>query len=274
MEFLTRKAEKMRRYLRWRYASAERVPLWWHIGRPNFGDDLNPLLFEFAIGAGCRFETDRNAAHILGMGSILEKASASSIICGSGFLNPPLRPVPVAGKVLAVRGQLSRSALDTDDDVVLGDPAVLVSEMFTTIEPKTYRFGLIPHVRSVARWRQRNGKQIRLIDPAASPFDVVRDIARCEVVLSQSLHGLIVADALNIPNVWIAPSAEMVGGRFKFDDYFSTIGSPKDMLPESSELFTEPWRFDTSIGHFRYSKTQYRDSLAGAARWLPMPGDT
>jgi hypothetical protein len=36
------------------------------------------------------------------------------------------------------------------------------------------------------------------------------------------LHGLIVADSLGIPNAWIE-SPDLIGGRFKFDDYYSSL---------------------------------------------------
>lgn len=263
-----RKLEKLRRYWRWRFAAQDRLPLWWHVGRPNFGDDLNPELFEVLSGQQFRFEVDRNAPHILGMGSILEMAAPSSVVCGSGFLQAPRGMAPTPRRLVAVRGALSRAAFETGDHVILGDPAVLISEVITRPEEKRYRFGLIPHIRSVDSWNARNSKRLKLIHPGQSPWDIVREIAQCEIVLSQSLHGLIIADALDTPNVWVAPSETMVGGRFKFDDYFTTIDQAKEMVPDSAELFDRPSVFDATLSRYRFSKTRYRSALAAAAEAL------
>lgn len=145
----------------------------------------------------------------------------------------------------------------------LGDPVVLVDAWATRSEIR-HRFGLVPHVRSVPRWRQLNTRGLHLIDPGLPPWQVVEEIAACETVLSQSLHGLIVADALGVPNVWVAPSSDMVGDRFKFDDYFSTLDIVKECVPESRAVFDTPGLFAAGIGRYRYSKAEYRAVLARA----------
>ena len=52
---------------------------------------------------------------------------------------------------------------------------------------------------------------------------VIHEIAKCEHILSSSLHGLVVADALGIPNGWIKLSDRVVGDGFKFKDYGTAI---------------------------------------------------
>jgi pyruvyltransferase len=264
MKRLPGKIEKYLRYWRWRFA-AQGLPMWWHVGRPNFGDDLTPDLFQRLTGVPVRFEPKRSAPHVLGMGSILSKATAASIICGSGLIEPARTLVPA--RAIAVRGALSLQALAAPTDaVLLGDPAVLVSEVATPPAQKRHRFGFVPHVRSVDRWQAWNVKGHKLIDPAAPAWDVVDDIASCEIVVSQSLHGIIVADAMGVPNVWVAPSKDMRGGRFKFDDYFTTIDAPKDPVPENPDLFLEPNRYAASLGHYRFDKQAYRAQMRTALR--------
>ena len=43
------------------------------------------------------------------------------------------------------------------------------------------------------------------------------------IILSSSLHGLILSDAYGIPNLWISVSNNIIGGDFKFLDYFSGV---------------------------------------------------
>jgi len=53
---------------------------------------------------------------------------------------------------------------------------------------------------------------------------VISTIAKSEMVISSSLHGLIVADSLMIPNAWYLPSRIHIAPEFKFYDYFTSIG--------------------------------------------------
>ncbi|MFM8953980.1 MAG: polysaccharide pyruvyl transferase family protein [Planctomycetaceae bacterium] len=255
--------EKLVRVTRWRLAPAHCLPLWWHVGRPNFGDDINPTFFGMVSGQCTRFASDRRRPHLLGAGSILERAVPASVVCGSGLLQPPrgqIRPEPT---LVAVRGERSLAAFAPRGDVFLGDPVILVDAWVARGEIR-HRFGLVPHVRSVPRWRQLNSRSLHLIDPGLPPWQVVEEIAACETVLSQSLHGLIVADALGVPNVWVAPSSDMVGDRFKFDDYFSTLDAAKECVPENRDVFDAPGSFAAGIGCYRYSKAEYRAVLGRA----------
>jgi hypothetical protein len=59
-------------------------------------------------------------------------------------------------------------------------------------------------------------------------------------VLSSSLHGLIAADALGVPNAWIGLSDALRGGDFKFRDYYGVFGIEPCMLGLSRDLLVDP----------------------------------
>lgn len=260
------KLEKLRRYLVRRLTPPGALPVWWHVGGPNFGDDINPTFFGRLAGGPVRFAVDRKRPHLLGAGSILERASPASIVCGSGFLREP-RSVASAAEFVAVRGALSLAACPRPEGVLLGDPLVLI-DAFASPTAKRHRHGFVPHVTSVKHWRRLNARGRHMIHPGLEPWRVVEEIASCEVVFSQSLHGLIVADALGIPNVWVTPSDAMAGGRFKFEDYFSTLDRPKEPVPEGRDVFDHPRRYDAAVCRYRFSKADYRTALADACRRL------
>ena len=44
--------------------------------------------------------------------------------------------------------------------------------------------------------------------------------------MSSAMHGLIAADAMGIPNVRLVLSDRILGGDYKFTDYYSAFGLP------------------------------------------------
>ncbi len=260
------KLRKVTRYWSARMRPQSCPPLFWHVGVPNFGDDINASLFEALYGMRMRFAADRSRPHFMGMGSILKSATESSVVLGTGLLTP--LPLKKPLDVVSVRGELSRRQLGLVQDIPLGDPMVLVNMLMAP--ERGGETGYVPHVSMIRRLRGRLPPGIRLIDVRRPPWEVVREIGRCRLVLSQSLHGLIVADAFEIPNIWVAPNREMVGGDFKFQDYFSTLDAPKESHAPSPDLFGNPPRDAASVGRFKGNKAEYR-ALLGAAleRGLP-----
>ena len=54
--------------------------------------------------------------------------------------------------------------------------------------------------------------------------DVIDQITACDYIASSSLHGIILADAYGIPNVWIQLSNRIRGNGFKYRDYYEGCG--------------------------------------------------
>lgn len=208
-------------------------------GLPNFGDELAPLTVSYVTGRPCVLSS-RWSCELTGIGSILDRfiqpkgraiEFAKSLlrsptkIWGSGLINKA-DFVPNRFEVLAVRGRLTAEALGLPADAVLGDPALLIGEIFQE-RSKSFALGVVPHYSdkshpAVQRYAEAPGVQI--VDVNLPPIDVVRQISQCDAVISSSLHGLIVSDALGIPNVRTSFFGELKGGDFKFEDYASAVG--------------------------------------------------
>ena len=135
-------------------------------------------------------------------------------------------------KVCALRGALTQEKLSglTGEkyDVPLAD-AGLLSNLFADENPeKEFEVGIIPH------FSQKNEPRFQalkdsfssacIIDIQQEPGVVINQIARCRYILSSSLHGLIFADGLGIPNLHILGELTLKGGNFKFEDYYSSFG--------------------------------------------------
>lgn len=257
---------KARRYWAARLRAQSCSPLFWHVGTPNFGDDINVSLFESLSDLPMRFAKDRRRPHFMGMGSILTFATESSVVLGSGLLEPTRLQRPL--EVVSLRGELSRQQFGLKRDIPLGDPMVLVNLLMSP--ERGDHVGFVPHVSSLPRLRRALSPKIKLIDVRRAPWEVVREIGRCKLILSQSLHGLIVADAFDIPNIWVAPGSKMVGGDFKFRDYFSTLDAPKESYRPSAAFFKNLPYSEAWVGKYRGNKTEYRDILGAALkRGLP-----
>lgn len=195
-------------------------------GHGNFGDLITPELVRrynlVPIWVPARFAT------VLGAGSLLQKVPASSkaVVIGSGTICPIDRAFPHA-RFVSVRGELTRKCLSIDPTTPLGDPGAL-ADMFIgwPLPKKEYDLAIIPHYthRHLPLIKVWECKGAHIINVLAPPSQVIEQIAKCRRVASSSLHGLIVADALGVPNVWITMSNPIKGDRFKFDDYYSSLG--------------------------------------------------
>lgn len=208
----------------------------------NFGDELAVTVVEYVTGRRCR-STSRHRCELIAVGSILDKfvkkkdvfrhrlrslVRPRTCVWGSGLGVEQARVLPREHlDFLAVRGKLTKAAFGITEDIPLGDPALLVGEIIQAQE-KRYPIGIIPHHTDtdhpfVAEFLEQNPGAIR-IDVAQPPMEVVRTIGECRAIVSSSLHGLIVADALGIPNGRIVLHGRINGGSFKFRDYASAIG--------------------------------------------------
>lgn len=209
------------------------LPARFFTNRPNVGDALNPYLLE-RISRRQVFPVRSSAVpHILAVGSILHMANTNSIVWGSGLIAPeraPARTILRQLSIYALRGHATRNLLVEQganaSHVPLGDPAILVPRYYQPNPVKArHRLGVIPHYvdqhsTQVKRLAELDGAHV--IDVALPPEPFIDALVACDTVISSSLHGLILADAYGIPNIWARFSNNILGGEFKFLDYYST----------------------------------------------------
>ena len=229
--------------------------LFYFTNTKNFGDVLNEeLMRHFGIDYDSVESYDAN---LICIGSVLDELlqnrartlrfSKEICVLGSGFMMPREDPKerfnrPVG--IYALRGKLSlercEGMLHTKlQDVVLGDPGLLVRKFFPHLQKKhEYDVGLICHLKDRGSKLldniQLKDKKILKIDVALSPFDFCSKVTSCDFILSSALHGLICADAFGIPNKWLVISGHVEGGGYKFRDYYSVYESIE--MPQPVDL--------------------------------------
>lgn len=233
----------------------------------NFGDQLNVTLLGALTGRPVQETGVTDATHLC-IGSLLEgflRRHGSTTSCGTplqvwgaGFIAAPgehpilgndafqadgkevfLRPVTVH----AVRGRLTLERLRSMglpvEGVALGDPGLLARLL---VPPRTdgarpargLRLGLVPHyvdveepILSELLCRFPSARLVQVSEP---PLEFLKQLSACDIVLSSAMHGLIAADSLGIPNAWMRLSDRLVGGDWKFRDYYSVFGVEPSVL--------------------------------------------
>lgn len=211
-------------------------------GRKNFGDWLSPVLCQHLSGMDV-IHTKPNQADLVAIGSILQRVknnfwNRSTQIWGSGFIMDQ-HPIKAKHTFHAVRGKKTASLIKGAEIMTLGDPGLLVNLLLPNhnkIE-KQYKVGIVSHYKDADSPAIKELKtilgEVLIIDIFSETYDFLEKIAACEFIFSSSLHGLVTADAFDIPNAWLKLSDNLRGGSFKFLDYYSVFGlAPEPVLPE------------------------------------------
>jgi len=207
------------------------VPAFW-MPSPNFGDALTPWLIRRISGKPVAFvEPNAGFKHLVICGSVLNHASNNAIVWGAGLASFSDDVNPKAD-IRAVRGPMTwKKAIACNNPAphVLGDPAMLLPELYDSPRPQHWNVGFVPHFKDQAHVLYLAGQilvnagvlPINVLDSVEGVVDRIRS---CKMIVSSSLHGLIVAHAYGIPAVWANFGADIGGDGFKFWDYFALVG--------------------------------------------------
>lgn len=212
-----------------------------NIIKGNLGDDLNFYLLSTILpqkyfSSYSLFFFNKATPNFLCIGSIVDTLmDRNSIVWGSGAIEGKkiLNFKPL--KVYAVRGPLTRNYLlknNIECPRIYGDPAILLPFIFKRNEcSKKYKIGVIPHYvdnsqKNIIDFIDENKDSVIKIEMTGynSLEDVITIINQCEIIISSSLHGLIISDAYDIPNLWCVFSNGIKGDKFKFHDYLLGVG--------------------------------------------------
>lgn len=201
-------------------------------GKKNFGDLLTSLLLKRFTKLDSQW-ADPNNAELVMVGSILEQLpeTFNGIIAGTGKLHADSKLKFPNAKILGVRGWLTAQHLGLKgNNFVIGDAGLLANEL-VPLQDKQYNLGLVPHWTDTTLeqnpiFKKYNPKIIRVSD---DPLKVITEISQCKKIVASSLHGIVLADAFNIPRrIEIAPKMlshpKTEGGLYKWEDYSSSLG--------------------------------------------------
>lgn len=222
----------------------------------NFGDDLNPWLWQRLIP---EVLNDDPSSLLVGIGSILDHRIPSAPIkhvLGGGVGYGKLPNVDEKFVFHAVRGPMTASALGLKNELAITDAAVLVRRVVPfQSEFKQYDFGFMTTGHSEYHYDWERLCQelgFRFISCHWPVEKVIKEINSCKTLISEAMHGAIVADTLRVP--WIPVALDKTVLPFKWKDWLSTLNLPYDptfiaSLYDNKRIASASGRFKNLIKH-------------------------
>lgn len=220
----------------------------WYDEDNNWGDKLNPILINLISGQKVSYTKKLGHLKYLVVGSILHHADDNSIVWGAGLISKNHKPKGKP-KFCAVRGPLTREILIASGHkcpAVYGDPALLYPRYYVPKIRQKHKIGIIPHYKDKNNGWVKN-QDAKIIDIQGDINQVVDDVCSCEVIISSSLHGIIIADAYGIPGFWVKLSDKLIGGDFKFKDYFLSVNREMKLLNPTQNIESQFYNYKINI---------------------------
>ncbi|MET0386197.1 MAG: polysaccharide pyruvyl transferase family protein [Polyangiales bacterium] len=195
----------------------------------NPGDELGPTIVSAVLAQkhSALEAWSRSGRRLLTVGSVVQLARPGDVVWGAGLRSAELANVLSHDiDVRAVRGPLTADAIKARlgiDCRVFGDPGLLVPELLGLPRRDRARLQTLPRDPQVLflshfadpRVPPRRMRHLRMI---GKPGRILAAIQASDVVLSSALHGIVLAEALGVPTVWVAGLDREPP--FKFLDYF------------------------------------------------------
>lgn len=197
----------------------------------NFGDILSLKIVEKIIGRPIKEQQSSiRKKKLLAIGSILSFAHEGDIVWGSGINGKFLHPKHYTFKHLdirAVRGPLTRAYLmkylHLSCPEIYGDPALLMAHLFPEFkrsEHPQFDYIIIPHYSEKKYFPKSVYPNV--VYPTDPWQIVIAKILDSKLVISSSLHGIVVAESFGIPArlLRITHNEPL----FKYQDYYFGTG--------------------------------------------------
>lgn len=199
-------------------------------GVDNLGDALSPIIVNWMLSLKGFLpgKAISKTKHLYAVGSILTAGMQDATVWGSGILSCDLlyRLEKRILDIRLVRGPLTRACLvDYGYSVpeVYGDPAILMPEIYIPqhVEKKA-RYGVVlHHASNLEEYEKYIDEETILINICTVDYKLfIEQINSVDIIISQSLHGIIIAEAYGIKSVLLEPKKDM----FKYYDYYYGTG--------------------------------------------------
>lgn len=200
----------------------------------NLGDTLGKVIIKHLLDKK-NIDIDRTiktTKHFNCVGSNILHSYQDATIWGSGIEYQPTRYNYLFTKlscrkldIRAVRGPLTKEYLEKMGFYVpniYGDPAILMPFIYNPEVKKKYKYSIIPQFAVERSFREKYPKENIISMNTDNYRQVIDDIKSSEVIFTSSLHGIILAEAYNVPAVFFRGLSKSID--FKYNDYYLSTG--------------------------------------------------
>lgn len=207
---------------------------------PNFGDELNPYMWPRLLPEG--FLDEDESELFVGIGSILldtmPRAPLKHVM-GSGYAGYTAPPPIHDGSwnVVFVRGPRTAAELGLPAEKAISDSAILLRALDLPAPAAGIGVAFMPHYESLDRgfWAEAcRLAGVTLIDPRHDVEPVIAAIRGAKLLITEAMHGAIVADAMRTPWIPVLPiHARHHGKWLDWSDSLSIELRPHRLRPTS-----------------------------------------
>ncbi len=210
------------------------VNLEYWTGQVNIGDQLSPIIFQWMLQRkGLSLDSPAiKTAHLLALGSIIGEKPFDAVIWGSGLHTYTVcsrvnkwRKV-VKYDIRALRGPLTEVVLKDCgydcENICFGDPAVLMPLIYFPEKfEKKHKCSVIQHIGT----RLKHVENVHYIDARTDDYQCfINDILSSEMIISSSLHGIILAEAYGVPAIFLNEAEKRNCEIMKYYDWYYSTG--------------------------------------------------
>ncbi len=218
-------------------ADKKKVNLEYWKGKINIGDQLSRIIVEWMLekhSLTLSYNV-KKTCHLMALGSIFGCGFFDATVWGSG-VNTPIS-IYRTGRwrkrvnydIRAVRGPITKKVLESFgydcSKVVLGDPGVLMPFIYEpeNIEKK-YDVSIIKHFSNKEALKDSICKYHN-IDVETSDYKLfINEISASKIIVSSSLHGIILAESYGIPAIFLNENGIMDKEIVKYYDWYYSTG--------------------------------------------------
>ncbi|AYV68240.1 polysaccharide pyruvyl transferase family protein [Niallia circulans] len=205
---------------------------WWN-KKPNLGDGLAIVIYDWMLDYyGLDKEQKVNGTkHLLTVGSLIGMGGFDATVWGSGIHSVSSMEAVVKQKknrkydIRAVRGPITRwflQGIGYECPEVYGDPGILLPLIYKpeNVEKK-YPISVIYHMSQNGKDGNRRDDLNYINIETYDHKSFLNDVVASELVISSTLHGIILAEAYGVPAIFLKKGMDQEIIKF-YDWYFST----------------------------------------------------
>jgi len=204
----------------------------------NFDNIISFYIFEKLSGYYHKYydihTNKENEYHYIISGNSIDYYNSKSILWGIG-MNNNINPIINPKKIYCLRGKKTRNLLlknNIDIPEVYGDPVLLLSKIYNKNTKKisnNKKIGIVvnDYIYNSIFDLYKNNKNLNIINLKVN-LDyqnietIIDEIISCEIILSYTLYGIIIANSYNIPAIRIKDEL-FFSENFQFSEYFESI---------------------------------------------------